>query len=341
MFENRDEQQMCRKLLISIMMDIISLPPNEEWAIYVLQALGCHLSQDGRISGVILNSWRRYQKTRTDAALWRCCKAMWAHLKPHPYKDHDLFIFDNIENCLRDPAYGLTDQDKKVLRELENELRAFCTHFEKYDTMLFELHTPSGRDDSGLHTLLFQLQTGFISESDGLLVNLQGLQRRLRLTPAPTNVDELEFALEQLWECFETKLWQDHFTKQHEVSNNWRNYFKDMHDFEEFDKRCVKLTGAIHRTCYRDIKSQADLTTISEAVSNDGWLVTFVETCLDHLPNLALCKFKKYNNEDGKWKAVHPDEVYFVRRAVQSKLEDILANTNAVNSLILVYTGSQ
>jgi hypothetical protein len=162
---------MFHRLVADITIDINGLPLNKEWAIYVLEALGLHLSQDGHIDGWIVNQWRSYNATGTVEDLWRCCKGIWAHLRPSS-RDHNLFILNAIKNCVQDPAYGLTDEDKKHLRVFENALIEFGVMFEKYEQMLFPRHTPSGRDDRGLHALLFQLQTGFISESDQTTKNL-------------------------------------------------------------------------------------------------------------------------------------------------------------------------
>jgi hypothetical protein len=70
-------------------------------------------------------------------------------LRPNPSRDRNLFILNATKNCIQDPSYQTTDEDKRYLRDLEDALIAFATSFDKYEQMLFPRHTPSGRDDRG------------------------------------------------------------------------------------------------------------------------------------------------------------------------------------------------
>lgn len=161
MFESRSEEPIFRRLVEDIMMDINGLPLHKGWAIHVLMALGLKLSDNGDISGVIVNGWRFYERTHHVDDLWRVCRHIWVHLRPNSQRDRNLFILKAIEQCIRDPSYETTQEDKRYLRDLEDALCAFGIRFDKYEQMLFPRHTPSGRDEQRLHTLLFQLQTGF------------------------------------------------------------------------------------------------------------------------------------------------------------------------------------
>ena len=162
---------MFHSLVADIMMHINGLPLNKGWAIYVLKALGLR-SENGHIGGVIVNRWRLYEQTHDGRDLWRVCTNIWVHLKPNTNTDYNLCILNAIKQCIQDPAYQTTDEDKRYLRHLEDMLCKFGLQFEKYDKILFPRHTLSGRDDRSLHALLFQLQTGFITESDQTTKNL-------------------------------------------------------------------------------------------------------------------------------------------------------------------------
>jgi hypothetical protein len=181
MFEDQSEERMYARLVTDIMMYVTALPPKNGWTIYVLKGLGCTKTHDGRLSGVIVHRWRAYEQTRRVQDLWSCCEGLWAHLRHHAERDHDLYIFNIIQDCVQDPIYKLTDEDKKHLHVFESNLVAFRRDFEKYNARAFPFQRAklSGGDDDGLHALLLQLQSARESELSSRVQQSSGKERRI------------------------------------------------------------------------------------------------------------------------------------------------------------------